>query len=115
MGLSTRRNVAARGPTCLLAPGQMSAAMPALAEPLTVLAGRGDKRTKRGKRKSHSFGNVGYPPFLFDHCRLIALYVTTLTAIDCEALTFLLQSRPRDPSAVSPKSRTPRGGIIGQP
>jgi hypothetical protein len=61
MGLSARRNVAARGPTCLLAPGQMSAALPALVEPLTVLAGRGDKRTKRGKRKSHSFGNVGYP------------------------------------------------------
>jgi ribosomal small subunit protein bTHX len=65
MGLSARRNVAARGPTCLLAPGQMSSALPALAEPLTVLAGRGDKRTKRGKRKSHSFGNVRYPPFVF--------------------------------------------------
>ena len=59
MGLSARRSaLAARGPTCLLAPGEMSVGLPLLSEPLTVLAGRGDKRTKRGKRKSHSFGKV---------------------------------------------------------
>jgi hypothetical protein len=58
MGLSARRSVAARGPTCLIAPGQISTGLPLIAEPLTVLAGRGDRRTKRGKRKSHSFGKV---------------------------------------------------------
>ena len=58
MGLSARRSVAARGPTCLLAPGQFSTGMELVAEPLTVLAGRGDRRTKKGKRKAHSFGKV---------------------------------------------------------
>eukprot|EP00285_Hemiselmis_virescens_P008892 CAMPEP_0173392276 /NCGR_PEP_ID=MMETSP1356-20130122/18917_1 /TAXON_ID=77927 ORGANISM="Hemiselmis virescens, Strain PCC157" /NCGR_SAMPLE_ID=MMETSP1356 /ASSEMBLY_ACC=CAM_ASM_000847 /LENGTH=107 /DNA_ID=CAMNT_0014350025 /DNA_START=21 /DNA_END=344 /DNA_ORIENTATION=+ len=75
------RAVAASGPTMLLTADQGVSIMALVAdEPLTVMAGRGDRRSKRGKRFMKSFG----------------------------------KSRARK-GAVDEKTRTPAGGVVGQP
>ena len=56
-GLAIRTRAVA--PVCLVAPDQMpSVFLNVESEPLTVVDGRGDKRTKKGKIKSKSFGKV---------------------------------------------------------
>ena len=56
-GLAVRTRAAA--PVCLVAPDQMpSVFFKVESEPLTVVDGRGDKRTKKGKIKAKSFGKV---------------------------------------------------------
>ncbi|KAJ1494228.1 hypothetical protein T484DRAFT_1927780 [Baffinella frigidus] len=54
-GLSVRTRAVA--PVCLVAPDQMpSVFFNVESEALTIVDGRGDKRTKKGKIKSKSFG-----------------------------------------------------------
>mmetsp|Transcript_27895 Transcript_27895/g.70692 ORF Transcript_27895/g.70692 Transcript_27895/m.70692 type:complete len:115 (-) Transcript_27895:95-439(-) len=77
---ASTRAVAA-GPTMLLGPEQVAASglLVVGEESLTVMDGRGDKRSKRGKRFLKSFGKC----------------------------------RPRK-GKFDEKTRTPRGGVIGQ-
>lgn len=60
-GLSVRTRAVA--PVCLVAPDQMpSVFFNVESEALTIVDGRGDKRTKKGKIKSKSFGKVQPAP-----------------------------------------------------
>mmetsp|Transcript_32422 Transcript_32422/g.75774 ORF Transcript_32422/g.75774 Transcript_32422/m.75774 type:complete len:108 (-) Transcript_32422:94-417(-) len=80
--LRTSTRAVAAGPTMLLSPEQAAgvSGLRLVEEPLTAMDGRGDRRSKRGKRFTKSFGKCRARKGRFDE-----------------------------------KTRTPTGGVLGQP